>query len=141
MTTDNRGAVAETTGEIVITPRVLDQAAYDDLAAMLQALIGEAGAAAGTLRQGLGESSKASASLQERLKVSVRMLKALQLQLDGARAHADELARQRRRVEQAVEEAEDRLGALLDRAEALSRLVESAEVNIAVAAHRAAART
>ncbi|MHC4776498.1 MAG: hypothetical protein ACYTBR_14705, partial [Planctomycetota bacterium] len=42
-------------GDVLITPRVLDQASFDDLSASLQALIKQADAAAGELRCVLGE--------------------------------------------------------------------------------------
>ncbi len=122
------------------------------------------------------DASKTSAFLQDRLRVGVRMLKALQTQIEHAatvvdamessRASAIEAAERladirglvEHRIEEAVgsafERSQRRLAAreaaldqvdeqiaLADaRAEAVTQLVESAEVNIAALAHKSARR-
>ncbi|MHC4273631.1 MAG: hypothetical protein ACYTF2_08295 [Planctomycetota bacterium] len=132
-------------GDVLITPRVLDQASFDDLAASLQALIKQADAAAGELRgvlgklgEGRAESVNASGFLQERLRVSARMLKAFQTQIEHAEALLETLRRRQQDTERAMARIDERIDLASDRAEALTRLVESAEVNIAVLAHKTA---
>jgi septal ring factor EnvC (AmiA/AmiB activator) len=132
-------------GDVLITPRVLDQASFDDLAASLQALIKQAGTAAGDLRGTLGElaegraeTARSSGFLQERLRVSARMLKAFQTQIEHAEALLETLRRRQQGTERAMAQIDERIDLAGDRAEALARLVESAEVNIAVLAHKTA---
>lgn len=131
--------------DVLITPRVLDQASFDDLAASLRALIGQANDSASALREVLGELSgarteatRSSAFLQERLKVGAGMVKAFQTQIDRVEAMLTSLGRQRLEAERTLDEIEERIEFAHRRAEALTQLVESAEVNIAVTAHRSA---
>ena len=131
--------------DVMITPRVLNQAAFNDLAAGLKALIEQANDSAYELRSVLGElsganteASRSSSFLQDRLVVGARMVKAFQTQIDHVDALLEGLGRQRLEAERALEEIEERIELAHDRAEALTRLVESAEVNIAVTAHRSA---
>jgi chromosome segregation ATPase len=129
----------------MITPRVLDQSSYDDLAASLQSLIGDANTSAGELRRVLGElagaraeTAKSSGFLQERLKVSVRMLDAFQTQIEHVGSLVEALRRQQQDAKRAMAEVDERIGLAGERTDALTRLVESAEVNIAVLAHKSA---
>jgi ABC-type transporter Mla subunit MlaD len=132
-------------GDVVITPRVLDQASFDDLAASLQVLIKQAHAAGGELRGVLGELAEARAEtatssgfLQERLGVSVRMLKAFQTQIEHVDSLLETLRARQQDVQHAMADIDERIDLARDRADALARLVESAEVNIAVLAHKTA---
>ena len=75
--------------DILLTPRVLDQNAFNQLSETLRGLIEQANGAAQLLRDEFdqasgakGQASKASAGLHERLRVSARMLKAFQSQID-----------------------------------------------------------
>ena len=75
--------------DILLTPRVLDQTAFNQLSETLRGLIEQANGAAQLLRdefdqasEAKGQASKASAGLHERLRVSARMLKAFQSQID-----------------------------------------------------------
>jgi chromosome segregation ATPase len=129
----------------MITPRVLNQAAFDDLAARLQALIEQANDSVHELRGVLGElsgakteASRSSGFLQDRLLVGARLVKAFQTQIDHVDELLENLGRQRLEAERALDEIEERIEFARDRAENLTRLVESAEVNIAVTAHRSA---
>jgi chromosome segregation ATPase len=131
--------------DVMITPRVLNQAAFNDLAASLKALIEQASNSAYELRSVLddlsgarNEASRSSGYLHDRLKVGARMVKAFQTQIDHVEAVLEGLGRQRLEAERTLEEIEERIELAHDRAEALTRLVESAEVNIAVTAHRSA---
>jgi chromosome segregation ATPase len=131
--------------DVLITPRVLDQGSYDDLALSLRSLIDEATATRGELRRVLDELSEArgemresSGFLQERLKVSVRMLKAFQTQIEHVETLLETLSGRQRETQRALAEIDERIYLAADRAEALARFVESAEVNIAVAAHKSA---
>ena len=76
--------------DVMLTPRVLDQSAYESLSNALGAQIEKASEILSELRERFdqakdsrGQATKASASLQERLRVSARMLKAFQTQIDS----------------------------------------------------------
>ena len=132
-------------GDVVLTPRVLDQASFDELAGSLEALIEQARAAGGELRGVLGEVADARAEtagsagfLQERLRVSVRMLKAFQTQIEHIESLLETLQQRERDAQRTLAGIDERIECARQRAEALEDLVESAEVNIAVAAHKAA---
>ena len=93
--------------------------------------------------------------LQQRLRVGAGMLKALQAQIDEMNGLVHDLRQGRQEAEQAVrlyeekliareqalDRIDDRIALAADRAEALSNMVESAEVNLAVLAARAACGT
>jgi hypothetical protein len=68
------GVRVPSAGEVLITPRVLDQASFDDLAASLQALIKQAGTTSGELRGVLRElaEGRAEASAAELAKLLAR---------------------------------------------------------------------
>lgn len=181
--------------DVLITPRVIDQTSFDNLAASLQALIDQAGAAAGELREALKQTAevrtqtaKASGHLQDRLRVSARMLKAFQSQIEDVRATMSDLKSHKQQTEQAateldallsgsearardavelfekrtaeasrsalqryeqqitarqpaLAEMDQRIDDAKDRGETLAKLVESAEVNVAVLAHKSAQAT
>jgi chromosome segregation ATPase len=183
---------AWTRDEGASTAGVTDETPAGDMAGALRSLIDRTVESAHHLKEGLAqiaeardEARTASARLQERLRLSARMLKALQGQSDhvgtlladledgrrGAERAAADLERLLGRLEAraraAVEHFEQRvdeahrstlqryegqivlreqvladLEAGLDdaksRADALARLVESAEVNVAVLAHKSA---
>jgi hypothetical protein len=111
-----------------------------DHAAVLRRLIDEATDARAALESVAdqvgrheGASARATARLQDRLRVGTGMLRALQVQLALAREAVADLERRSTEL--------TRLQACLDetlvRAQRLVDAVESAEVNIAVVAHRA----
>jgi chromosome segregation ATPase len=129
----------------VITPRVLDQASFDGLADSLQTLIMQANASAAELRGVLGElaesraeTGRSSSFLQERLRVSVRMLTAFQTQIEQVESLLDTLRGRQQDAQRAMAEIDERISLAGQRTEALSRLVESAEINITVLAHKSA---
>jgi chromosome segregation ATPase len=100
-----------------LTPRVLDQSAFDDLAATLRALVAEARAAAADLRGGLdasrgtdGRAKSAVAQLSERLHVGARMLKAFQVQIDRVDAAVGTLKDHRSAIDAATADLDRRLG-------------------------------
>lgn len=85
------------TTDVVLTPRVLDQRAFDELSETLQHLISQSQdltselahqvEAASTLDT---QATRASTRLQDRLHLSARMLKALQVQIDKLQNLQDE---------------------------------------------------
>jgi chromosome segregation ATPase len=102
-----------------LTPRVLDQSAFDELAATLRALVAEARAAAADLRGGLddsrgtdGRAKGAVAQLGERLHVGARMLKAFQVQIDRVEAAIGTLKDHRGAVDAATADLGRRLADL-----------------------------
>jgi ABC-type transporter Mla subunit MlaD len=132
-------------GDVVITPRVLDQSSFDDLAASLQKLIKQSHAAGDELRGVLAdvvaaraETGKSSSFLQERLRVSVRMLTAFQTQIEHVESLLDTLNRRQQDAERAMAQIDERIDLARQRTDALAELVESAEVNITVLAHKSA---
>ena len=134
-----------TPGDVVITPRVLDQASFDGLAESLQTLIEHANASAAELRGVLGElaedrreTARSTGHLQERLRVSVRMLTAFQTQIEQVESLLDTLRCRQQDTQRAMAEIDERISRADQRTEALARLVESAEVNITVLAHKSA---
>lgn len=90
--------------------------------------------AASTLRSLIEEAVEASAGLQERLRLSARMLKATQTMAERAEKALDRLAKR----ERALADLERWEEGAQDRGEAIARLVESAEVNVAVLSHKSA---
>lgn len=110
-------------GDVFLTPRVLDQKAFDELAGVLRGLIGEAEQAADRLderleaaRQNAAAPAAASAQLQERLRLGARMLKAFQTQIDRAEAAVGTLDDQHKRSETGEAGLERRLAELEERA-------------------------
>jgi len=102
----------------LITPRVLDQEAFDQLAATLRSLLDEAGIAIDRLETRIEAAgsredapSAAAAQLQERLRLSAQMLKAFQGQID--------------RVQSAITEIDERRQGLDDTAADVARTIES----------------
>lgn len=183
-------ATSSPSDHVMITPRVLDQGALDELSSSLRNLIDDAAEIRSRLRDTVDQlrsandqSNQSTMQLQERLRLSARMLKAFQSQIDrvdaavasvtqqqidtegaekrlaealasfesrmqavvessctqieAARAAAFEQLDQHLAVRQGeVAAVERQLGEARDRAETLTRLVEGAEVNIAVLAHK-----
>ncbi|MHC4615670.1 MAG: hypothetical protein ACYTAU_19115 [Planctomycetota bacterium] len=132
-------------GDLVITPRVLDQGSFDDLSARLQALIkqahaslGELGGVLRELAEARAETATSSSFLQERLRVSVRMLTAFQTQIEHIESLLGTLRRRQQDADRAMVEIDERIDLARQRTEALAELVESAEVNITVLAHKSA---
>jgi predicted nucleic acid-binding Zn-ribbon protein len=87
--------------EAFLAPRVLDQRAFDELAGTLRSLIDEAGSSRASLEQAMQRigdgdvyASKASEHLQDRLRLSARMLKAFQGQIERAEHSAERLTKQ-----------------------------------------------
>ncbi len=84
---------------------------------------------------------RAAEFLQQRLRVSAGMLKALQAQIDEMHSLSRDLRQGRQQVEQVLDRVDERIALAADRAEVLSNMVETAEVNLAVLAARAARST
>ncbi len=109
--------------DVVLTPRIVDQAGYDELAGVLRDLIDHANDAVTRLDQSLAEArsrdqgvSKASMRFQDRLKVGADLLKALQAQarraeaaLETARTVDDARATQERAFDEKVSNALGRI--------------------------------
>ncbi len=100
-------AVGPSADDVLIAPRVLDETAYNTLGRELRELIEQSSAAAGQLQKTVdetaesrGQSAKASATLHERLRLSARMLKAFQSQIDLVQASLDELETSRQETKQ-----------------------------------------
>jgi uncharacterized coiled-coil protein SlyX len=149
--------------EAFVTPRVLDQSSFDDLAGMLRALIGEARSASRELDDRLGAdpaaASAAPAQLQERLRLGARMMKAFQNQIDRVAEVSSELDERERRLEtilatletrlaadagrraereQRVDPVDERIADLESRIAGVTQLLETAEINAAALGHRVA---
>ena len=151
--------------DIIRTIQVLDRDAVDDLAETIETVIGDFQRAAGKLtnltdqaQRHRVEAEQASAKLEQRLRLGLRLLKALQERTDNIAAATEDLdARQRRteqaeaRLQQQFVEFDDRLkeavaqfqqqtvntsDALLERASAVVQITEKTEVNVALMAQR-----
>ncbi|MDY7109244.1 MAG: hypothetical protein SYC29_11475 [Planctomycetota bacterium] len=101
--------------DIFLTPRVVDQGAFNDLAGTLHALIEDAGEAMERLderleavRRSAAKPAAASDRLQERLRLGARMLKAFQGQIDRAAAVVGSLDEHCRRTEALQRQIEQR---------------------------------
>jgi DNA repair exonuclease SbcCD ATPase subunit len=127
-----------------LTPRVLDQRAFDELAGMLRSLIDEAQRAAERLEaaQGPGgEPALASARLQERLRLGARMLKAFQSQIDRGEAAVGTLDEHRQQAEAVQAEVNRRLEELQAHAvEAAARFQQQLDNAVEEAVRGAEAR-
>ncbi len=151
--------------DIIRTIQVLDRDAVDDLAETIETVIGDFQRAAGKLtnltdqaQRHRAEAEQASAKLEQRLRLGLRLLKALQERTDTIAAATEDLDERQRRTEQAEArleqqfvEFDDRLkeavaqfqqhtantsDALLERASAVAQIAEKAEVNVALMAQR-----
>ena len=151
--------------DIIRTIQVLDRDAVDDLAETIETVISDFQRAAGKLtnltdqaQRHRAEAEQASAKLEQRLRLGLRLLKALQERTDTIAAATEDLdERQRRteraeaRLEQQFVEFDDRLkeavaqfqqqtantsDAMLERASAVAQITEKTEVNVALMAQR-----
>ena len=154
--------------DIIRTIQVLDRDAVDDLAETIETVIGDFQRAAGKLtnltdqaQRHRAEAEQASAKLEQRLRLGLRLLKGLQERTDNIAAATEDLDERQRRTEQAEArlqqqfvEFDDRLketvaqfqqhtantsDALLNRASAVAQIAENAEVNVALMAQRISA--
>lgn len=118
MTVNGTSSAAKT---IFLTPRVIDQETFDDLAGALRELIAEADQYRTLLAEQIGDAdrggeqaAKLNASLQERLRLSARMLKAFQSQIVRIETAIADFDQQHQKVvesQQAAEAARDELNA------------------------------
>ena len=115
--------------DVLLTPRVLDQNAFDQLSQTLRALIDQASGAAEQLRdefdqasEAKGQASNASEGLHERLRVSARMLKAFQSQIDLVQERITQLTTARKEAQA----ASDNLNGLAEKFE--SRVTDAAAI-------------
>jgi len=130
--------------EVFMSPRVVDQQAFDELAAGLRSLLDEAGGSSERLRKLIEQSrdgdrwaGKASIHLQERLRLSARMLKAFQAQI----ARVDEAVERMGQKQQALETARESMDeSLVEFEHHLSATLEKYEKRIGEAADRAIER-
>ena len=151
--------------DIIRTIQGLDRDAVDNLAETIETVISDFQRAAGKLtnltdqaQRHRAEAEQASAKLEQRLRLGLRLLKALQERTDTiAAATEDPDERQRRteqaeaRLEQQFVEFDDRLkeavaqfqqqtantsDAMLERASAVAQITEKTEVNVALMAQR-----
>ncbi|MHC5024207.1 MAG: hypothetical protein ACYTGG_09900 [Planctomycetota bacterium] len=113
-----------------LTPRVIDQDTFDELATSLRGLVDESRAASSQLVAQLGEirnleglSSDASVQLQERLRLGARMLKAFQTQISRVEAAVAEFDQRssrldtvQQRIDAALNSLESRANDVIDRA-------------------------
>ena len=113
--------------DILLTPRVLDQNAFNQLSETLRGLIEQANGATQLLRDEFeqadgakGQATKASAGLHERLRVSARMLKAFQSQIDLVQERIGQLTA----AGKEAQEASSRLEGLAEKFE--SRVTDAA---------------
>lgn len=113
--------------DILLTPRVLDQNAFNQLSETLRGLIEQANGAAQLLRDEFdqtstarGDVSKASSGLHERLRVSARMLKAFQSQIDVVQERITDLTNAKKEAQV----ASDKLQGMTEKFE--SRVADAA---------------
>lgn len=130
---------------VFVTPRVIDQNAFDELSGTLRRLIDQAEHAGKDLEvcvEKVGEAkrdqTKSTEQLQERLRLSARMLKAFQSQIARTESAIAELTSQEekshaieQRVDEAVNSAQQRIDAAVDAA--LERLEQRLHERIASA--------
>lgn len=151
--------------DIIRTIQVLDRDAVDNLAETIETVISDFQRAAGKLtnltdqaQRHRAEAEQASAKLEQRLRLGLRLLKALQERTDTIAAATEDLDERQRRTEQAEArleqqfvEFDDRLkeavaqfqqqtantsDAMLERASAVAQITEKTEVNVALMAQR-----
>ncbi len=151
--------------DIIRTIQVLDRDAVGDLAETIETVIGDFQRAAGKLtdltdqaHSHRTEAEQASVKLEQRLRLGLRLLKALEERTDNIAAATEDLDERQRRTEQAEArlqqqfvEFDDRLkeavaqfqqqtvntsDALLERASAVVQITEKTEVNVALMAQR-----
>lgn len=122
----NKSEPLNTSG-VFMTPRVIDQAVFDELSSSLRSLVDEAGGAAKKLQSLVEQAmdgdqwaNKASVHLQERLRLSARMLKAFQAQIARVEQSIEDMQGQEKTLESArgsmdesLEEFENHLGEML----------------------------
>ena len=149
--------------DIIRTIQVLDRDAVDDLAETIETVISDFQRAAGKLtnltdqaQRHRAEAEQASAKLEQRLRLGLRLLKALQERTDTIAAATEDLDERQRRTEQAEArleqqfvEFDDRLkeavaqfqqqtantsDAMLERASAVAQITEHTEVHVALMA-------
>ncbi|UCD74014.1 MAG: hypothetical protein JSV91_09495 [Phycisphaerales bacterium] len=113
--------------DIFLAPRVLDQNSFDELAGRLRTLIDEANDALAKLQLRLDELRqrdlepvKASARLQERLRLGARMLKAFQGQIGRVENSISELTSRKEDVEAVGRKLDETLAAFDARIENLT---------------------
>jgi chromosome segregation ATPase len=133
---------------LMLTPRVIDESAFDEFAGMLRQLIDQAEHAERELRECAREVSesgreqkKSAEQLQERLRLGARMLKAFQSQIMRTESALTELSSREEKVravelqaEAAVTAATERIDAAVD--EAMRRVSEQLEDQLTAALER-----
>lgn len=104
--------------DVMLTPRVLDQSAYDALSNALSSQIEKAGEVLSELRERFdqakdsrGQAKKSSASLQERLRISARMLKAFQTQIDSVQDCLSSLGQTKEAADKTSSKLAEQIGA------------------------------
>jgi hypothetical protein len=141
-------ATTEVKARVFLTPRVIDQEAFDDLAASLRALIDRADESARQLDQRVEQSAaagrdhgRAATRLQERLRLSASMLKAFQSQIARTEAiisamvsHEDSLRLAEDRVGHVMADAENTVAKAVD--DAIAQLDERLNASIDAAIER-----
>jgi DNA repair exonuclease SbcCD ATPase subunit len=110
---------ADRSESIFLTPRVIDQGAFDELSRALRSQLEEAdrkivelGERLEQVRQSDDQPARSAEQLQERLRLGARMLKAFQSQIDRVGASIEQLQTHRQQTEDAVATVDERLDAL-----------------------------
>jgi hypothetical protein len=123
--------------DIFLTPRVVNQATFDELAGELRTLIGDAGRSINDLRQVMaqtgaidGQINGASNQLQDRLRLGARMLKAFQAQIDRIDSSLQALEQQRSQAAEAKQSLSAHIAGLEQRiVEAMKRFEASLQAS------------
>ena len=130
MTDQTNARPVGTSEEVFLSPRVVDQESFDELATTMRTLVDEAVRSTQRLETVMHEArseqeapAKAAAQLQERLRLGARMLKAFQAQIDRVDATMSDLGDQHQLVE--VERAQ-----LVDRLEEVEKAAQSSITNL-----------
>lgn len=146
--TSSMTATNDRTEPVFLSPRVIDQKAFDDLAGTLRRLIDQAEHAGKELASRVEQvasakqdQAKSTEQLQERLRLSARMLKAFQSQIvrtegaiEGLTTHEEKVHAVEHHAEQAADAAQHRIDAAMDAA--MERLNQRLEERIATALER-----
>ncbi len=105
--------------EVFLTPRVLDQRVFDELAGTLRSLLDEADEKVGRIKERLDQAGRyqaapgaAAEQLQERLRLGARMMKAFQSQIDRVESLLGDLGRNRDQTTAASEGLQNQMKAI-----------------------------
>ncbi len=114
---ENKAGSTRTSEAVFLSPRVVDESSFDELATTMRTLVDDADRARGELQQAVDsvrheheQPKQAAAQLQERLRLGARMLKAFQAQIERVESTMNDLGDQHQLVERERQQLFERLG-------------------------------